>query len=64
MSDIMVPNLNSNGDMIAAAFKETESPKTFIPLLSEHKSLVLIFKPVMGEGVQVTSFHTPTDHPY
>ena len=37
---------------------ETETYKTFLPLLTEHKSLTMISKPTMRTEAQVTTFHT------
>ena len=56
--DQTAKDLNSNGTLIAASFKDTKTPKTVLPLLTDHKSLVMIFKPSMGDNLQITTFHT------
>ena len=50
--------LNTNASIVAAAFKNTKTSKTFIPLLTDNAPLVLISKASIGNDVQVTSFHT------
>lgn len=56
--DKLASDLNANGNLVAALFKKTKTAKTFLSFLMEHKSLVMISKPTMGENAQLTTFHT------
>ena len=56
--DLLAPEINANGSLMAVAIRETETYKTFLPLLTGHKSLTMISKPTIGTEAQVTTFHT------
>ena len=56
--DHMVDELNNNVILVSGAVRETRTSKTLIPILLDHKPLVMISRPSMGSDAQITTLHT------
>ena len=55
--DPSIDELNANAAVVAATFREAKTNKTFSPLLSDNRPIIMISKAGMGERVQLTSCH-------
>lgn len=50
--------LDSNASLVTASFKQATTNEAFIKLLSENIPLTMVSKPILGETVQISAFHS------
>lgn len=50
--------LDSNASLVTASLKQATTNEAFIKLLSENIPLTMVSKPILGETVQISAFHS------
>ena len=50
--------LDDNAALVTAYFKQTATNDAFVKLMTENTPLTMISKPVMGDTIQISAFHS------